>query len=157
MSFRDIGTILKKASGEKEEKQDIKESLSLSTQAYHLFSKGKTPIQVAITLNLSESETIKFYQEYWNLHFCLFCQKEFKLGFFWWRYCKQYLHSWLRVSPPSELEEWIGRGYLFLVEVLQMASKDTSTSFMLFLSTKQGLVEVVEVVEVLIYSYSKTS
>ena len=88
ISFRDIGTVLKKASGEKEEKQDIKESLSLSTQAYHLFSKGKTPIQVAITLNLSESETIKFYQEYWNLHFCLFCQKEFKLGFFWWRYCK---------------------------------------------------------------------
>jgi|SoiMethySBSTD1v2_1073268.scaffolds.fasta_scaffold02301_16 hypothetical protein len=67
MSFRDIGAILKKASGELEEKQDIKESLSLSSKAYRLFSKGKTPIQVAITLNLSEEETTKFYQEYWNL------------------------------------------------------------------------------------------
>src|SRR5215211_7440502 len=67
MSFRDISAILKKASGEMEEKQDIKESLSLSNKAYRLFSKDKTPIQVAITLNLSEAETTKFYQEYWNL------------------------------------------------------------------------------------------
>src|SRR5215217_5447577 len=67
MSFRDIGAIIKKASGEVEEKQDIKGSLSLSNKAYRLFSKGKTPIQVAIALNLSEDETTKFYQEYWNL------------------------------------------------------------------------------------------
>ncbi|HEU4822299.1 MAG TPA: hypothetical protein VFS97_02635 [Nitrososphaeraceae archaeon] len=58
---------MKKASGEMEEKQDIKKSLSLSNKAYRLFSKGKNPIQVAITLNLSEDETTKFYQEYWNL------------------------------------------------------------------------------------------
>ena len=67
MSFRDISAILKKASGEMEEKQDIKESLSLSNKAYRLFSKDKTSIQVAITLNLSDAETTKFYQEYWNL------------------------------------------------------------------------------------------
>jgi DNA-binding CsgD family transcriptional regulator len=67
MSFRDIGAILKKASGEMEENQDIKESLSPYNKAYRLFSKGKTPIQVAITLNLSEDETTRFYQEYWNL------------------------------------------------------------------------------------------
>jgi transcriptional regulator len=42
MSFRDIGAILKKASGELEEKQDIKESLSPYNKAYRLFSKGKT-------------------------------------------------------------------------------------------------------------------
>jgi hypothetical protein len=41
--------------------------LSLSSKSYRLFSKGKTPIQVAITLNLTETETTKFYQEYWNL------------------------------------------------------------------------------------------
>ena len=64
MSFRYIGAILKKASGELEEKQDIKESLSLSNKAYRLFSKGKTPLQVTITLNLSEEETTKYYQEY---------------------------------------------------------------------------------------------
>ena len=64
MSFRDIGAILKKASGEMEEKQSL---LSPSTQAYRLFSKGKTPIDVAITLNLSEVETTKYYEEYWDL------------------------------------------------------------------------------------------
>src|SRR5215212_9554058 len=69
MSFRDIGTILKKASGEREENPDKEQSSSLSpsTQAYRLFSKGKTTIDVAIALNLSEVETTKFYEEYWNL------------------------------------------------------------------------------------------
>ena len=68
MSFRDIGAILKKASGEMEEKQDKeKSSLSPSAQAYRLYSEGKTPIEVAIALNLSESETTRFYEEYLNL------------------------------------------------------------------------------------------
>jgi hypothetical protein len=68
MSFRDIGLILRKASGEKEEKQDRKQSLlSPSSQAYKLFSEGKAPIEVAIVLNLGESETTKYYEEYLNL------------------------------------------------------------------------------------------
>src|SRR5215207_7736292 len=68
MSFRDIGAILKKESGEMEEKQDIKKSLSPSAQAYRLFSKDKTPIEVAISLNLSEVETTKYYEEYLDLN-----------------------------------------------------------------------------------------
>ena len=68
MSFRDIGAILKKASGEKEESQDKEQSLlSPSSQAYQLFSEGKTLIEVAISLDLSESETTKYYEEYLNL------------------------------------------------------------------------------------------
>jgi len=69
MSFRDIGSILKKASGEMEENQDKEQSslLSPSAQAYSLFSKGKEPIEVAIALDLTESETTKYYEEYWNL------------------------------------------------------------------------------------------
>jgi hypothetical protein len=68
MSFRDIGLILKKALGEKEEKQDRKQSLlSPSSQAYKLFSEGKTPIEAAIALDLTESETTRFYEEYLNL------------------------------------------------------------------------------------------
>ena len=52
MSFRDIGAILKKASGEKKENQGKEQSLLLSpsTHAYQLFSKGKTPIEVAICI-----------------------------------------------------------------------------------------------------------
>ena len=68
ISFRDIGQILKKAFGEKEEKQDNEQPLlSPSSQAYRLFSEGKSLIDVAISLDLSESEVTKFYEEYLNL------------------------------------------------------------------------------------------
>ena len=69
MSFRDIGAILKKASGEKEEKQDNKQPLlSPSSQAYRLYSEGKSLIDVAISLDLSESEVTKYYEEFLNLN-----------------------------------------------------------------------------------------
>jgi hypothetical protein len=66
---RDIGTILKKTSGEREENQDKEQSslLSPSTQAYRLFSKGKNLVETAIALDLSEVETTKYYEEYLNL------------------------------------------------------------------------------------------
>jgi DNA-binding CsgD family transcriptional regulator len=38
-----------------------------ATQAYKLFSEGKTPVEVAIQLNLSEKEAIRYYTEYWRL------------------------------------------------------------------------------------------
>jgi hypothetical protein len=38
-----------------------------STQAYKLFSEGKTPIDVAIQLSLSEKEATRYYTEYWKL------------------------------------------------------------------------------------------
>jgi hypothetical protein len=81
MSFRDIGSILNKAdeAQRKEQQQDIYENvsdknhrqeqqLSLSTQAYKLFSEGKTPIEVAVALNAKESEITRFYKEYWKLN-----------------------------------------------------------------------------------------
>ena len=84
MSFRDIGTILNNADERREQKQnnnnDIRnkkrqqqereqqEQLSLSTQAYKLFSEGKSPIQVAVALNLKESEITRFYKEYIKLN-----------------------------------------------------------------------------------------
>src|SRR5215204_4513627 len=78
ISPRDIGVILNKAVEEKEEgikQQDHVEEnreqeqrhLSLAPQAYKLFSDRKTPLEVAIALNLSESEATKFYREYWKL------------------------------------------------------------------------------------------
>jgi hypothetical protein len=51
---------------EKEQEQEH-QHLSLPTQAYKLFSDRKTPLEVAIELNLRESEAIKFYKEYWKL------------------------------------------------------------------------------------------
>src|SRR5918999_449427 len=80
MSFRDIGVILNKAVEEKtegikqqddnnnsKENKEQQQHLSLSAQAYKLLSEGKTPLQVAIALNLRESEATKFYKEYWKL------------------------------------------------------------------------------------------
>jgi hypothetical protein len=83
ISPRDIGVILnkvmeeKKTEGLKEERIQADNSdpennqeqqhLSLSTQAYKLFSESKTPLEVAIELNLRESEATKFCIEYWKL------------------------------------------------------------------------------------------
>jgi hypothetical protein len=33
-----------------------------------MFIDGKTPIQVAIALNLREKEANEYYREYWNLN-----------------------------------------------------------------------------------------
>jgi hypothetical protein len=75
ISPRDIGVILNKALEEKtqgkEEQDDAEKNqeqqLSLSTQAYKLFSESKTPLEVSIALNLRESEATKFCREYWKL------------------------------------------------------------------------------------------
>jgi hypothetical protein len=84
ISPRDIGAILdkvlkeKKTKGWKEEEQDNtnleknqnqeqEQRLSLAARAYKLFSDGKTPLYVAIELNLRELEATKFYKEYWKL------------------------------------------------------------------------------------------
>ena len=50
-----------------EKNQQEQEHLSLAAQAYKLFSERKTPLEVAIALNLKESEATKFYKEYWKL------------------------------------------------------------------------------------------
>jgi transposase len=71
MSFRDIGVILNKAVEEKverlKEQHEEIQQLSVSSQAYKLFSDRKTPLEVAIALNLKESEVTEFYKEYWKL------------------------------------------------------------------------------------------
>jgi hypothetical protein len=63
MSFRDIGAILNKAREEKEASKEQTEKTSLSTQAYKLFTEGKTPIQVAIALQLGADEVNEYHKE----------------------------------------------------------------------------------------------
>ena len=67
ISFRDIGAILNKAIEEKETSKEQADKVTKSTQAYKLFSEGKSPVQVAIELNLQEPQVAKFYLEYWKL------------------------------------------------------------------------------------------
>ena len=78
MSFRDIGVVLKKEEEKERQKKqldhntttrdsDNKNGMSLSAQAYELFSQAKTPVEVAIELDLRESQVTKYYREYWQL------------------------------------------------------------------------------------------
>ncbi len=70
ISFRDIGAILNKADEAQQRKvqEQDNQQLSLSTQAYKLFSQGKNPIEVAVALNVRESEVTRFYKEYLKLN-----------------------------------------------------------------------------------------
>lgn len=65
MSFTDIGKILKDADKEKEDEQQRTRQELLSSQAYKLFSAGKSPVQVAFDLTITEA--IVFQREYWEL------------------------------------------------------------------------------------------
>jgi hypothetical protein len=63
MCPRDIGAIVNKESKDIEAKQ----SLSKAAQAYRMFSEGKSPMEVAIALDLREPEVTQLYKESWNL------------------------------------------------------------------------------------------
>jgi hypothetical protein len=63
MSLRDIGEIVNRAKEEKERQ----EHKSLSVQAYELFSKGKTPLQVSVILNMGATEVTHYYTQYLSL------------------------------------------------------------------------------------------
>lgn len=65
---RDIKTILDKVVKGRE----FKESVSVSSQAYKFFTEGKTPIQVAIALNLRDDQVTELYKEYLLLVLNLF-------------------------------------------------------------------------------------
>ena len=67
MSFRDIGKTLRNAVKEKEAEQEQAREELLSSQAYKLFSEGKTPAEVAIELKIRGPKAIIFCREYWDL------------------------------------------------------------------------------------------
>jgi hypothetical protein len=67
ISFTDIGKIIRKINGQKDETIDLK-TKSKDTQALYLFSIGKTPLDVAIELNLPASEVHNMQEEFWALN-----------------------------------------------------------------------------------------
>jgi predicted transcriptional regulator len=70
ISPNDIHAILKKKEEEKNNNavtNNQKQRQELSSKAYELFSQGKKPLQVAIALNIRQSEATKYYREYWKL------------------------------------------------------------------------------------------
>jgi hypothetical protein len=67
LSFSDIGKTIRKINGQKDEAIDLK-NRSKDTQALYLFSIGKTPLEVAIELNLPATEVHNMQEEFWALN-----------------------------------------------------------------------------------------
>jgi hypothetical protein len=63
ISLHDISAIRKEEEARLQKNKDQEQS----SKAYKLFSEGKTPVEVAITLNLREPEVTKLYREYLKL------------------------------------------------------------------------------------------
>ena len=68
MSFSQIGAIIKRAAQQRELGQVQVERTSISTEAYRLFSEGKTALQVTIDLQIKSDEAIEYQKEYWELN-----------------------------------------------------------------------------------------
>ena len=71
MSFRDIGVIInkEKLQAERERGYAVEDTTSKSSesQAFKLFSEGKSPIEVAIALDEPGDRVRALYREYWEL------------------------------------------------------------------------------------------
>ena len=77
ISPRDIGIIVRKAEQNNQKQQPSVDNsngkatevvvVDKATQAYKLFSGGKTPVEVAIELGLDRRETIGLYRDVWKL------------------------------------------------------------------------------------------
>jgi transposase len=71
MSFRDIGVIINKAKLQSERERgyaaEDTQPKSPESQAFELFSEGKTPVEVAIALDEPGDRVRALYREYWEL------------------------------------------------------------------------------------------
>ena len=71
MSFRDIGAITKKvelqAARERGCIAEDTQPKSKESQAFKLFSEGRSPVEVAIRLDLAADRVRAIYREYWEL------------------------------------------------------------------------------------------
>ena len=70
MSFRDIGAIINKAELQVERERGYtndEEPKSPESKAFKMFSEGKSPVEVAIALDLPANQVRAIYREYWEL------------------------------------------------------------------------------------------
>jgi transposase len=67
MSPNQISEIIKRHEEKNEASANKKKVLSLSSQAYKLFSDGKTNVEVAIRLDIPQAQVTQFRSEYWRL------------------------------------------------------------------------------------------
>jgi transposase-like protein len=67
MSPNQIREIIKRHEDKSDAIANKKKMLSISSQAYKLFSEGKTNVQVAIKLDLPQEQITQYRLEYWRL------------------------------------------------------------------------------------------
>jgi DNA-binding CsgD family transcriptional regulator len=70
MSFLDIGSIINKAKLQSERERGYttyEEPKSPESQAFKLFSEGKSPVEVAILLDLAADRVQAIHRDYWDL------------------------------------------------------------------------------------------
>jgi hypothetical protein len=81
LSFTDIGKIIRKLNGQNNNDGiDLKDK-SIETRAIYLFSIGKSPLEVAIELNMPSIEVHNMQEEFWalnQLHELAFVYSEIK-------------------------------------------------------------------------------
>jgi hypothetical protein len=81
LSFADIGKIVRKINGQNSHSGlDLKDK-SIETRAIYLFSIGKTPLEIAIELNMPATEVHDLQEEFWalnQLHELAFAYSEIK-------------------------------------------------------------------------------
>ena len=89
MSFKDIGSIIRRIDGQDDKTKDVKNK-SKDTQALYLFSTGKKPVDVAIELDVSASEVHNMQEEFWAL------KQQYELAFVYGE-IKNFLPSFLKL------------------------------------------------------------
>ena len=120
ISPRDIHTIIKEEQARRQKYQHQQQEQELSSKAYKLFSEGKRPVQVAITLNLGEPEVTKLYREYWKL------KRLHKLNSIYEEIGDDIRHI-IEIYRRAKKE---GQGIEHIVKLLQLANEDNASGIL---------------------------
>jgi predicted DNA-binding protein YlxM (UPF0122 family) len=67
MSPNQINDIIRRHEEKNNAVANKKKELSISSKAYKLFSKGKTNVEVAIMLDISQDQVTQFHLQYWKM------------------------------------------------------------------------------------------
>jgi hypothetical protein len=115
LSFADIGKIVRKINGQNNNSSlDLKDK-SIETRAIYLFSIGKTPLEIAIELNMPATEVHDMQEEFWalnQLHELAFAYSEIK----------NFLPSFLKLFHLLKDCKMLNEKYL--LEFLKYAGQD---------------------------------
>ncbi len=115
ISFTDIGKIIRKISGQNNyDDIDLKDK-SIETQAIYLFSIGKSPLEVAIELNMPSIEVHNMQDEFWalnQLHDLAFVYSEIK----------NFLPSFMKLYRCLKERKMLNEEYL--ISFLKYAGQD---------------------------------